>query len=306
MKPKLAICISSLGATTEEVKTAIKNAPYLSKLFTIIIDKRVIKNNIFDSRSTEERITSINWAAKNADIIMPWNGGYNSIELLFEFQKIAKNLNPDKLFVGYSDNTILTNALTAKAICRTAQGPGLYNWLRTPENDQMWAESLLAIYNKDYTKLTRQYNSLPITIFRPGNMTGRIVGGNNYTFDLLQGTEFAPSFREPFILVLEGENFITDKKRVWQDFIRNLDSILLQPSARDNIRGLLIGRFPANTYMNVTEIEASFRARKYLSTIPIAYNFARGYHTDMLYLPIGEILSVDIEMKNNVTITSVA
>lgn len=305
-KPRLAICITALGATANEIEQALKNAPALQRNFTVIVDKRVLKNNIFNSRSVTDRIASIEWAAKNADIIMPWNGGYNSIELLFEFDRIAACLNPAQLFVGYSDNTILVNALSAKKVCRTAQGPGLWNWLRTPQNDSMWADSLRASFYQDYTAMSEQYNALPYTIFRPGRMTGKVIGGNNYTFDLLQGTKFAPSFKEPFILLLEGENFITAPERIWQDFIRNLDSIALQDGALDNMQGLLIGRFPENSTFNKQEIAATFATREYLRGIPIAYDFARGYHTDMLYLPIGERLEINIAKNNQPSITLAA
>ncbi len=128
-------------------------------------------------------------------------------------------------------------------------------------------------------------------------MTGKIWGGNNYSFDLLQGTKFCPQFNEPYILLLEGEDCITSKNRIWQDFIRNLDSIMLLPGAKENITGLLIGSFPETYMLNEKEFEQSVTKRDYLANIPILYEFPRGYKAASLPLPIGEHLIITV--KNN-------
>ncbi|USN97368.1 MAG: hypothetical protein H6799_03295 [Candidatus Nomurabacteria bacterium] len=70
-----------------------------------------------------------------------------------------------------------------------------------------------------------------------------IIGGNNYTFDLLQGTKFCPSFKNPYILFMEGEDILKESSEVWIDFIRNIDSIMLQAGALKNLKGLVIGKF---------------------------------------------------------------
>ncbi len=232
---------------------------------------------------------------------MAWNGGYNSVELFSEFESlvIAKN----KIFVGYSDNTLLINALPAMGVCRSWQGPMLANWVKTPEYGELWAESLYALYVGDFKALTSLYNQKAMTVYRPGKMRGKVWGGNNYTFDLLQGTSFCPNFSKPYILQLEGEDFIVAKDRIWQDFIRNLDSIMLLPGAAENITGLLIGKFPDTYMLNIREVESSFEQRKYLDSIPIIYDFPRGYCQPALPLPLGEELQILLNQDNSIEIS---
>ena len=300
-EPTIAVCLTSLGANNDELKNLTAAKRSLGRYFKVKICGDIKANDIFGSRSVSERLNSVNWAAKNGNIIMAWNGGYNSIELLFDFAKI--NIPEDKVFVGYSDNTILANALPAKNICRGWQGPMLASYLRYPQYAGLWAECLYALFKNDYTKLTKLYNQVGAKVYQAGLMSGKVWGGNNYTFDLLQGTEFAPSLKEPFILLLEGEDFVVAKDRIWQDFIRNLDSVMLLPGAMENIQGLLIGKFPASYKINTREVEESLRKRKYLKGIPIIYDFPRGYGQPALYLPIGEEMEIEAKPDNSIKIT---
>jgi muramoyltetrapeptide carboxypeptidase LdcA involved in peptidoglycan recycling len=301
IRPTIAICVTSLGASKKQFDSIANSIKNLQDRFEVVYDEQIIADNQFDSRSVEARIKSINWAAEKGDIVMAWNGGYNAIELIFAFDKLR--MNSDKIFVGYSDNTILVNALAAKQVCRAWQGPTLARFLKNPEYGGLYTQCLLDLYQSDYAAVSKQYNKFGMTVLRSGEMCGPIFGGNNYTFDLLQGTEFCPDFTKPYILLLEGENFIVDKSRVWQDFVRNLDSIMLQPCAIDNLQGLLIGRFPEDYQLNRKEVELSLQSRNYLSQIPIIYDFARSYNANMLYLPIGEPLSITASSNNTVAIT---
>lgn len=301
-KPTIAVCITSLGASKEQFGLIDSSIKSLRDRFDVIYDERIIADDIFGSRSVQARINSINWAAERGDIIMAWNGGFNAIELLFAFDKLR--IDKSKIFVGYSDNTILINALASQQVCRSWQGPMLARWLKNPESGDIYAQSLLDLYQSNYSAMSEQYNQLGMTVFRAGEMRGPVIGGNNYSFDLLQGAPFCPAFKTPFILLLEGENCIVDTSRVWQDFIRNLDSIMLQPGAVDNLQGLLIGRFAEDYRINVDEVELSLKSRSYLKNVPIIYNFARGYNRQMLCLPIGDPLSIVAKPNNTVAITN--
>ena len=299
-RPKIAVCVTSLAAKEAELGAIKENMSNLRRFFNVKLYEDITKNDLFDSQSVSRRIRNFNRAARDADIIMAWNGGFNSIELLAAFNRIK--VSKDKVFIGYSDNTILVNALPAKDMCRGWQGPMISSWLKYPQYDEIWSESLYALYTDDYKKLSELYNSFGYKVYRPGLMKGKIWGGNNYTFDLLQGTEYCPAFQEPYILLLEGEDFIVAKDRIWQDFIRNLDSILLLPGAKENIQGLLVGRFPNSYKLNETELKESFRRRKALQTIPIIYDFPRGYYMPSLFLPIGEKLEITISRNNDLRI----
>ena len=110
---------------------------------------------------------------------------------------------------------------------------------------------------------------------------------------------------EPYILLLEGEDFITAKNRVWQDTIRNLDAIMLLPGASQNIKGLLIGKYPQTYKLNLAELRATIDKRDYLQNIPIIYNFPRGYAQPSLVLPIGEELIIEALDDNTINLSIV-
>lgn len=301
--PRLAVCITALGATKKELRVIPEAIRSLEKYFEVSIWEDIAASDIFDSQPVDRRIASLNWAAKEADIVMAWQGGYNSIELLPAFDEIKVKKNT--IFVGYSDNTLLVNALPAKERCRGWQGPSMANWLRNPEKGEAWASALYDLYVEDFEQVTEPYNDAGMTVYQPGVMQGKVWGGNNYTFDLLQGTEFFPDVSKPFILLLEGEDFVTDKKRIWQDFIRNLDSIMLQEGAIENLQGLLVGRFPDSYMLGTEEVEQSFKNRDYLKNVPIIYNFARGYNPQSFYLPIGEEVRIKACANNTIKMSKV-
>ena len=299
-KLSLSICITSLAATIDELKKIESILPILNKYFEVKLYKDLIASDIFGSQPVQERVDSINWALKNADIVMAYNGGFNSIELFDQFADIESL--KQGIFVGYSDNTLLANGLPATGKSRGWLGPMMASFIKYPESIDLWAKNIIAWYTDDFALINQQYNQFDIKVVNPGAMEGKVWGGNCYSFDLLQGTGFCPKFTEPFIYILEGEDFITDKSKVWQDTIRNLDSIMLQPGARENMRGLLVGKFPRSYKLNTEELMASIAKRRYLTTIPLIYDFPRGYSQPSLALPIGEKLLIEANIDNTVNI----
>lgn len=302
-KPKLAIAVTSLAASAEEIDRLPGVLQKLSKYFTICSSADLRVDDIFGSQSIENRLEALNTALLNADVVLAFNGGYNSIELFDTFNRIQSQ--PCAVFAGYSDNTLLANALPATSKSRGFLGPMIATMIRYPEYIDLWARNLLSWLQRDYTSVSADYNALGMSVLQPGIMRGIVIGGNAYTFDLLQGTLYAPKFDQPFIYVLEGEDFITDKKRVWQDTIRNFDSIMLQSGARENLQGLLIGRYPASYKLNQAEFRQSIAKRDYLSTVPIVYDVPRGYAQPSLYLPVGEELIIKVNTDNTITFNGV-
>ncbi len=208
----------------------------------------------------------------------------------------------ESVFIGYSDNTLLVNALPATNKCRGWLGPMIATMLRYPEYVDLWALNIMNWLEGNYRAVTDQYNSLGMKVLNVGTMRGPIVGGNAYTFDLLQGTKFSPKFNKPFIYLLEGENFIMDSKRVWQDTVRNFDSIMLQTGARKNIQGLLISKYPSTFKLNERELIESIKNRKYLKQLPVIYDFPRGYDQPSLIMPVGEEISITAFDNNTISI----
>ena len=302
-KPRLAVCVTSLAANQTDLVLLEKIIPKLKKYFKVSIYPSLLSTDVFDSQSVEERLSSINWAFKYSDIVMAYAGGYNSIELFDRFSEIIAN--PKTVFIGYSDNTLLADSLPAKNIARGWLGPMMSNMLRYPDYIDLWCSNIIAWFFNDLETINQQYNRFDLKVLQSGEMSGKVWGGNCYTFDLLQGTPFCPKFDEPFIYLLEGEDFITDKSRVWQDTIRNFDSIMLQSGAKENLRGLLIGKFPESYTLKKNELIASIEKRSYLSSVPIIYDFPRGYFQPSLTMPLGEELQIIANKNNTININRI-
>lgn len=295
-KPTLKICITALGATKLELEKIPEAIKILENDFDVLVWQDIEAKDRFGSQSIGQRLKSLEWAFSDADIVMPWKGGFNSIELLFDLAKLK--FDSKTIFVGLSDNTLLSNALPAKKICRGWQGPSLSNYINSPENAGLYSKALKSLYTGDYSGLTQLYNQTGVKVLRTGVMKGKIWGGNNYSFDLLQGTDFWPELSEPYILFMEGEDILKDQEYLWRDFVRNIDSIMLQPGAKENLSGLIIGKFPETYKLDTDDLIVFTQSRQWLDGKPIVYDFPCGHIENSLYLPLGENVKIQVSSKN--------
>lgn len=299
-KPTIAVCITSLGATKNALAKAYRDLEPFTDYFDVIFDNGLIATDRFGSRPVDDRIESLTWAVENGDIIMAWDGGFNSIELLGRLDELPVT---DKPFVGYSDNTVLGNALAATGKCRFFYGPVMDDVVNKPRRRRQIAESLMSLYKDDSGSMTVQYNEAGPKTVQAGNMTGKIWGGNNYSFDLLPGTPFSPTFDTPYILFMEGEDILKQRKYVWRDFIRNIDAIMLLPGAQDNLQGIIIGRFPSSYRLKKDDVRAFVQARSYLKNVPIVIDFPCGHSSKNCYLPIGQTVRIALRTDNTMKVT---
>ncbi len=277
-KIKLGVAVTSLylKLSAKEIETANKK---LSKYFEVRLYLPKVKPDIFGSLSLERRINSINQAAAENEVVLSYAGGFNQIELLQRFDELK--FNKTNIFVGQSDNTILANALPALKICKSLYGKGFFNIAKDPDSA---AEMIEELY-KAVLKLKSGLNS---DLSSTSSQMPILVGGNNYTFDLLQGTRFCPKFDKSFILFMEGEDILKDSRETWVDFIRNIDSVMLQEGAIKNLRGLVIGRFPEEIKLNSAERKKFVADRDYLKDIPIWWDYDCGHNPNSLqYLQLG-------------------
>ena len=126
---------------------------------------------------------------KNIDLIMAANGGWNSNQLLsrLNFNLIKKNPKP---LVGFSDITILLNAIFAKTGLIQIHGP-MVTW-GFDENNELTNQSFLDVLIKK-----RQIFSLPAfgNFLKKGPLRGVLVGGNLTSLETLIGTPYEPDWR---------------------------------------------------------------------------------------------------------------
>jgi muramoyltetrapeptide carboxypeptidase LdcA involved in peptidoglycan recycling len=266
-----------------------------------------------DAVDVKLRAKDINDAYRDNSVkaIMALNGGWlaNSLLPYLDWDVIKANPKP---FIGYSDITVLLNAIYAKTGNVGYLGPNLGTFGIKHEAEYT-AENLCNVLcgNKSPISLApskkwgegkkrKQYTSQPWEIIQPGNAEGRLVGGNIATLYLIQGTEYYPVFKEDTILALEDDDEAGEYTT--REFDRRLESILQQPNARKYIKAIVIGRFQSASKVSMEDLRQIIRSKN-LKNIPVVANVDFGHTQPLLTLPIGGRMSVSTTSKNKVILT---
>ena len=114
---------------------------------------------------------------------------------------------------------------------------------------------------------------------RPGQATGRIVGGNLCTLNLLQGTEYMPSLDGALLMIEDDATSDADT------FARDLPSLLQLPMPR--VQGLVIGRFQKASGVIRYLLEQIIARSDRLAACPCFGNVDFGHTNPLATFPIG-------------------
>lgn len=265
--------------------------------------EHVDERDAFGSSPVASRLADLHAAFADPEVagILTAIGGFSSNELLpyVDWDLVAAN---PKVFCGYSDITALQNAMLARADLVTYSGP---HWSSFGMRDHFeltlrwFAGALLGdgpvdlspgpvwtddawFADQDAREVRRNEGWWPL---QDGAATGRVVGGNLCTLNLLQGTGFLPDL-DGAVLVVED-----DAASDPPTFARDLASLLQQPAAA-GIRGLVVGRFQVASGMT-RELLADVVARQdRLRGRPVLGNADVGHTNPMATLPIGGQVSL--------------
>lgn len=244
---------------------------------------------------------------KNVKGVLTVIGGFNANQLLRYINwDIIKN-NP-KVFCGYSDITILNSSIYQKTGLVNYYGPHYSTFGEKLNFDytlnyfkkcilskekfsvvpsDKWSDDL---WYKDQ-KNRKFIKNKGYLIINEGTAQGTIIGGNLCTLNLLQGTEYFPSFKEDIILFLENDDLSNALS-----FDRDLQSLIHQPGF-ENIKGLVIGRFQKNSNITNELLTKIIKTKKELNHIPVIANVDFGHISPMITIPIGG--SSEISAQNN-------
>lgn len=258
----------------------------------------------FDSSAIAVRVDDLHraFADKSIKMIITAIGGYNSNQLLrYLDYDLIKN-NP-KIFCGYSDITALTNAIYAKTGLVTYSGPQFFTF-----GDKKSFDYTLEYFNKcllaedsfeikpslewsndrwgQDQKNRRFVKNEGYWTINEGKTSGKILGGNQCTFNLLQGTEFMPDLAES-ILFIEDDN-----EAKIGSIDRDLQSIIHQPGF-DGVKGIVFGRFQPETKMTRQLLTKIVKTKKELSDLPIIANVDFGHTYPMITFPVGGTVTLE-------------
>lgn len=264
----------------------------------------------FISSSIKSRITDLHNAInnKNVDIILSVLGGYNCNQLLDYIDYDLLKSKPKKI-CGYSDITVLLNAIYAMTGIVTFLGPTFHSFSMKKGLDPT-IESFTKVINgdefilsdPDFYSSDRWYDdqnnrkfikNKGMIVINEGKTEGVIIGGNLCSFNLLQGTKYMPDLTDK-ILFLEDDALVG--KEFPYEFDRNLTSLMQQPNF-DKVKGIVIGRTQTQTGMNLTKWKKILN-KKELKKIPIIINANFGHTTPTATIPIGRLCKIDTKSLN--------
>ena len=265
----------------------------------------------FNSSSIQSRVSDLHeaFADKSIQLVITVIGGFNSNQLLRYLDYDLIKANP-KILCGYSDITALANAIYAKTGLVTYSGPHFFSFGDkqgfdyTLENfkkclledkpfevkpspkwsDDKWANDQ---ENRNFVK------NEGFWIINEGEAEGKIIGGNQCTLNLLQGTEYMPNIKDS-ILLLEDD----DEAHV-ATIDRDLQSIIHQPDF-EKVRAIVFGRFQPATKMTRELLTQIVKSKKELNPLPVIGNVNFGHTTPIITFPIGgtaKLLARNNEVK---------
>ena len=276
--------------------------------------EHVDERDDFDSSSVASRVSDLHAAFADPEVagILTVIGGFNSNELLphLDWDLIAAH---PKVLCGYSDITAVQNAILARTGMITYSGPhwssfGMRDHFEQTEQwfvqalfdagpidlhpAKTWTDDLWFADQDDRTV----YPSHGWWPLRPGRATGRIVGGNLCTLNLLQGTEYMPSLDGALLMV--EDDALSDAK----EFARNLTSLLQLPDA-DGVQGLVIGRFQIASGVTCALLEQIISRQDRLAGVPVLANADFGHTNPLATFPIGGQAALTVDATSSLRIS---
>ncbi len=290
--------------------------------FEVKKGEHISEKTDFTAGTIEQRVEDIHdmFSDPEVDIIISTIGGYNANDLLeyLDYDLIKKN--NDKLFVGYSDVTVLLQALHEFANVQAIYGPmalpqfgeygGILSFTKEsfleiinnintgkkyslPVSDEFTEEFLL--WDEDDNRERKMEENTGWYIASKGKSKGVLKGGNFRTLMTLAGTKYFPDLSNS-ILFLEDD---ADESSA------TLQRMLIQLSQQENfseLEGLVFGRFQEDSNISLEAFSKIIKRTIKNYDIPVIANVDFGHTDPILSLPIGKKVKVDTN-KKDITIT---
>ncbi len=277
----------------------------------VVFGKNVYEIDEFNSSSVDSRISDLHYAFSDNSIkaIFTAIGGFNSNQIIgkIDYKLIKKN---PKILCGFSDITVLSNAIYKKTGLVTYSGPhfssfgmekGIEYTVEYFKKCLFSNEAFDVIPSKNWSDdrwFLNQEDRVFIdndgpNVINPGKAEGTLIGGNLCTLNLLQGSLFMPDISGS-ILFLEDDELMGPDTLV--EFDRNLQSIIHLINF-DKVRGILIGRFQKNSEVTDKQLYKLIKSKGELDGIPVISNMNFGHTTPIITIPVGGTVIIDADER---------
>lgn len=287
----------SLSIISQETREIAKNR-FNDLGLKISFSKNVEEQDDFNSSSIKSRVDDLHAAFldKNVKAVITTIGGFNSNQLLryIDYKTIKQN---PRILCGFSDITALNDAIYAKTGLVTYYGPHFSSFGMKKGFDYTFDHFKKCLFDskpfevnpsdewsddewyKNQEKRSFIKNKGHMTI-NEGEAEGTIIGGNLCTLNLLQGTEFMPSFKDSILFIED------DYESKPHHFDRDLQSLIQQPEF-EGVRGIVIGRFQKESNMTDDLLRQIIKTKKELQNLSVISGVDSGHTTPTITFPIG-------------------
>lgn len=286
--------------------------------FKVKFSDHALDQEGYVSSSPEKRVADIHdmFVDQRVKAVMCSIGGNHSNQLLkyLDFELIAKN---PKIFLGYSDITVLHMAFAKKSNLRTFYGPclmpelGEFPEILTYTREYFekalmstkpigsvrpsleWTDQFLNWFTREDLQGPREMKKNEgYEWWREGAVEAQLWGGTIPSLNHLVGTEYWIDLKDKilFIDLPEGDEPGTHFSLPWLDsFMSDLDNL----GVFSSIKGLVIGRpyFYNQEDVSLLRKCVDYYTRAY--SYPILYNANIGHTSPIITIPMGALARLD-------------
>ena len=266
-----------------DMKKFMKGKAVLESMgFRTFFDEGIFQKHGFFAGSDVKRAEQVNrlFSDPAVQAVVCARGGYGSMRILpFLDFKIIQN-NP-KIFVGFSDISVLLFVLHTRCSLVTFHGPVVTTLANTAE--QSISAMLRVLTSNKHLELKPEKG----IVIKPGVSSGFVAGGNLTTLCHLVGTPYPPHFDGKIL-------FLEDRGEAPYRIDRMLTQMKLA-GCFEGIKGLFLGSFDAcGTLDDIFRIvQEVFRD----VNIPILSGFEIGHARVNITIPIGLRATLDADRQ---------
>jgi muramoyltetrapeptide carboxypeptidase len=288
----------SRALVSEHDHNAVIETRFAELGLKLTFGEHVDERDSLDSSSVSSRVDDLHSAFVDPEVaaVLTVIGGFNSNELLPHLDWELIGANP-KVFCGFSDITALQNAIFTRTGMVTYSGPHWSSFGMREHFDQNLRWFTAAMFDTAPIELSPSASWTDDLWFldqdvrevlpnegwwkiQPGEASGRVVGGNLCTLNLLQGTPFMPNLAGSLLMIED------DFESTPANFARDLTSLLQLPDAA-GVQGVVVGRFQRASGMTQALLERIVRNQPALLRVPVLANADFGHTSPMVTFPIG-------------------